>query len=529
MKTQRRHTAVQRIVSAGILLFAAAAGAWQSWCAAETLVFDARSRVAVPDEPATFDIVSTQQTWDASQTAVIICDMWDQHWCKGAMRRAGELAPLTNDFVAKAREAGALIIHAPSDTVAYYANHPARRTAQAAPPAANLPKDIGSWCSWLDDNEKKVYPIDQSDGGCDCEPKCAGGSPWRKQIEGLEIRAEDALSDSGVEIWNLMEHRGIRNVMVMGVHTNMCVLGRPFGLRNLARNGRNVVLVRDLTDTMYNSQMRPFVNHFTGTDLIIEHVEKYVCPTMASTALTGKPRFRFKEDKRPTIAFLIAEKEYRSERTIPEFAQRLQRKYNVFCEFMVGVRDGTPAECNTISNMDVLATADLAVICVRRRALPEAQMKCLRDYLDRGKGLVGIRTASHAFDAKGVKAPECVEWPTFDPEVLGGNYHGHYGKSEETTKVTIVADTQSHPLLKGVADFDSPSWLYQVRPLAPTTEVLMMGEITGKEPEPVVWTNTHKGGRIVYTSLGHWDDWKIDSFDRLITNAIFWAMNKDIP
>ena len=68
--------------------------------------------------------------------------------------------------------------------------------------------------------------------------------------------------------------------MLMGVHTNMCVLGRPFGLRNLARSGKNVVLVRDLTDTMYNSRMWPYVSHFEGTNRIVEHIEKYVAPTI---------------------------------------------------------------------------------------------------------------------------------------------------------------------------------------------------------------------------------------------------------
>ena len=62
----------------------------------------------------------------------------------------------------------------------------------------------------------------------------------------------DAISDSGVEIWNLLEERGINNVILLGVHTNMCVLGRPFGLRQMAKNGKNVVLMRDMTDTMYN-------------------------------------------------------------------------------------------------------------------------------------------------------------------------------------------------------------------------------------------------------------------------------------
>ncbi len=496
---------------------------------ADTITLDARARVTAADDPAGFQIAITPLKWDSEKTAVIVCDMWNKHWCKGATARVGELDPTMNDFLTKARAKGMLIIHAPSSTVNYYANHPARKRAQDAPRAAKLPKDIARWCSWLDENEKQVYPIDQSDGGCDCTPKCKGGSQWTKQIEGLDIKAEDALSDSGTEIWNLMAHRNIQNVIVMGVHTNMCVLGRPFGLRNMARNGKNVVLVRDLTDTMYNSKAKPFVNHFTGNDLIVEHIEKYVCPTIASSAITHKANFKFKNDKRKRIAFIVAENEYRSNQRLPEFAHDLQVKYDFACEFAVGIAKAKGPERNNIIGMDALDTADLAIVFVRRRALPPDQMKHLRDYLNTSKGLIGIRTASHAFDAKG-KAPQgLLEWRTFDPDVFGGNYHGHHGRNPDGTDVKIPAAAKSHPILEGVKEFNSPSWLYEVMPLAPTTEVLMTGTIKGEPTEPVTWTNTYKGSRIFHTSLGHWDDWKIKDFDKLITNAIFWTIRQKPP
>ncbi len=492
-------------------------------------VLNARSRVVASNDSSGFQIVNKRLEWDLAKTAVIICDMWNEHWCKGATARVGEMVPTMNEFLSKARSKGMLIIHAPSSTVKYYANHPARKRAQDAPRASTLPKDIGGWCTWLDENEKAVYPIDQSDGGCDCQPKCKGGSPWRKQVEGLDINEKDAISDSGAEIWNLMEQRSIVNVIVMGVHTNMCVLGRPFGLRNMARNGKNVVLVRDLTDTMYNSRMRPFVNHFTGTDLIVDHIEKYVCPTITSSAITGKARFRFKNDKRKRIAFLVAEGEYRSNQMVPAFAERLERKYNFACDFCIGTAKAKGPERHNIVGMEALKTADLAVIFVRRRALPPDQMKYLRDYLNSGKGLVAIRTASHAFDAKGEAKGNLLEWRSFDAGVLGGNYHGHYGHRPQGTDVKIVPGSQAHPILKGVRAFNSPSWLYEVMPLADSAQVLITGTIKDKPTEPVAWTNTYKGARIFYTSLGHWDDWKIDNFDRLITNAIFWAMRQPLP
>jgi hypothetical protein len=122
-------------------------------------------------------------------------------------------------------------------------------------------------------------------------------APWKSQHAGLTIRDQDAISDSGVEIWNLLEDRGIHHVLLVGVHTNMCVLGRPFGLRQMAKNGKTVALVRDLTDTMYNPKMKPYVSHFEGTRLIVEHIEKYVCPTITSDQIAGGTEFRFKGDK----------------------------------------------------------------------------------------------------------------------------------------------------------------------------------------------------------------------------------------
>ena len=243
----------------------------------------------------------TQQTvdWKGAQTAVVIVDMWDKHWCVGATRRVGQVAPQMNAFANVARDRGALIIHAPSSCTKPYKDHPAHKLALGAPAAATLPKDIGEWCYQIKNETNGKYPIDQTDGGCDCEPKCEGGSPWRRQVAAIKIHDVDAISDSGVEIWNLIEHRGIRNVMIFGVHTNMCVLGRPFGLRQMSQNGKNTLLVRDLTDTMYNSKAWPYVNHFQGTDLIIEHIEKFVCATTTSASLLGDKPFRFPEDARP--------------------------------------------------------------------------------------------------------------------------------------------------------------------------------------------------------------------------------------
>jgi type 1 glutamine amidotransferase/nicotinamidase-related amidase len=518
-----------------IVLFIIGSGFAQG---ADKIVLNARGRAETSEASGEFAVVNNRLQWDASQTAVIICDMWDKHWCRGATDRVAEMAPRMNEFIKKARAKGMLIVHAPSSTVDYYKAHPARKQAQSAPQASNLPEGIEKWCRWIDDKEKAAYPIDQSDGGCDCEPKCKGGHPWQKQIGTLEIRDEDAISDSGVEIWNLLEQRGIKKVIILGVHTNMCVLGRPFGLRNTARFGKNVVLVRDLTDTMYNHRMSPYVNHFTGTELIVEHIEKYVCPTIASAELIGGPAFRFKNDKRPRVVFVVAENEYDADKTLADFAHELQTKYDFSCEFALGVAKPSNAkERDNIAGMEALARADLAVVYVRRRALPPEQMKYLRDYIKAGKPLIGLRTASHAFVVRGGK-PEAgfLEWAEFDPEVLGGNYHGHHGNKGQDgpkTYVWIEPDVKSHPILAGVpqGEIHVPSWLYKTLPLSKTTRTLMMGRVDDRKPhEPVAWTNTHSGGgRVFYTSLGHAEDFKLVWFRRMLTNAVFWALDRPVP
>jgi type 1 glutamine amidotransferase/nicotinamidase-related amidase len=504
----------------------------------QTLVVEVQSRVKSSDGSDFFAAVSNEQEWNASETAVVICDMWDQHWCRGATQRVAEMAPRMNDFVGEARRRGALVVHAPSSTVDDDKDHPARKHAQDAPAAASVPDGINGWRRWMDDNERAVYPIDQSDGGCDCEPRCKGGGPWKKQIETIEIRNEDAITDSGVETWNLLQQHGIKNVMLLGVHTNMCVLGRPFGLRNMAKSGKNVVLVRDLTDTMYNHKMPPYVNHFTGTDLIVEHIEKYVCPTISSAALTGEQPFRFKGDNRPRIVFVIAENEYDADKTLPAFARELQTKYDFACEFAMGVSKSDDAGVrNNIVGLEALETADLAIVYVRRRSLPKEQMQLLRDYVAGGKPLIGLRTTSHAFAPIGEELEAGYDvWPEFDAEVLGGNYHGHHGNSSESGPKTfcwIREGMGSHPILDGVptGEFRARCWLYKTLPLAETTTVLMMGRVEGREPnEPVAWTNVRSGtGRVFYTSLGHPDDFKLPAFRGMLANAVFWALGRSVP
>jgi nicotinamidase-related amidase len=262
------------------------------------LVF--RSLVRAQNDTNNWRCVERAVQWNPSQTAVVICDMWDAHWCRGATARVAEMAPRMNQVVAQLRRCGVLIIHCPSDTMKFYENTPARTLAQLAP-VAEPKAPLRGWRS-LDPAREPPLPIDDSDGGCDDSPACKQGGPWKRQIAALEIAEGDALTDN-TEAYNLIRQRGITNVMVMGVHQNMCVLGRPFSIRQLVCQGLNVVLTRDLTDSMYNSRRSPFVDHFTGNDLVTWHIEKYWCPTITSDQILGGKPFRFAADTKPPRSY----------------------------------------------------------------------------------------------------------------------------------------------------------------------------------------------------------------------------------
>jgi len=238
-----------------------------------------------PQADGDFSVVVKQAQWNPKKTAIIICDMWNSHHCLDSKRRVVEMAPFMNDVLKTARAKGVLIIHSPSDCMGFYKDTPQRRRAQEAPPA-KAPVAF----KWHNRNPKREPPLPVTPG-CDGDNS---GPRWTKQIKSIEIGPADVITDNGQEVYNLLQQHGIQNVIIMGVHTNVCVLGRPFGIRQMVYNGVNVVLCRDLTDTYHRDPGR----HFEGLDRVIEHIEKYWCPTITSKAITGNPAFRFKEDKR---------------------------------------------------------------------------------------------------------------------------------------------------------------------------------------------------------------------------------------
>lgn len=222
--------------------------------------------------------------WNASETAIIVCDMWDGHYCVSAAERVNEMVPRMNAVLNAARNHGATIIYAPSGVTYHYADLPQRKRMQQAE-KAKPPIPLEPWCH-VDPKREPELPVDTSRQPCDDPIVGARVQKFSRQHPGLTISGWDGISDSGEEIYNYLVQEKIKNVVLMGVHTNMCVLGRPFGIRQMVKLGFNVVLARDLTDAMYDPREKPYVSHTRGTELVVEHIEKYWCPSIVGDDLT---------------------------------------------------------------------------------------------------------------------------------------------------------------------------------------------------------------------------------------------------
>ena len=246
-------------------------------CAAD-LQLPVRSRVEAFRGSGVWQEVQLEETFPIPQTAILICDMWDKHWCTGASRRVDVLARRMAPVIDQARARGIQIIHAPSETMAFYKDWPQRQRilaiAKVEPPAP-----LG-----LTD---PPLPIDDSDGGCDTNDTFY--KAWTRENAALPMGAADVISDDGTEIYSFLREHGIRNLLVMGVHVNMCVLNRSFAIKKMTNWGIRCVLVRDLTDSMYNPKDRPYVSHDQGTELVVEHIERYWCPSATSVTLMKAP------------------------------------------------------------------------------------------------------------------------------------------------------------------------------------------------------------------------------------------------
>jgi type 1 glutamine amidotransferase len=264
---------------------------------------------------------------------------------------------------------------------------------------------------------------------------------------------------------------------------------------------------------------------------------------VTSAAFTGGDPFRFKEDARPRVVMLSAEDEYGAAQTLPAFAGFLARAGGLSAEVVQGdlAADG-PAR-HRLPGIEALRGADLAVLFMRRRALLPEELQVLKEHLARGKPLIALRTTSHGLAVRGAVPPGCVDWKTFDRDVLGCTYAG-YPHGE--TRVMTPPAAGDHPILEGLrGPYQVRETLYRTYPLAPACRVLLVGSCvdgSGDNPryrrdpqervpdEPVAWTTTCGGARIFYTSLGSSTaSFATSWYRRMLVNAVFWALDRPVP
>eukprot|EP00729_Bicosta_minor_P012526 gene12526-14083_t len=196
---------------------------------------------------------NTVHQWNPKETAIVVVDMWNVHWCHTATTRVGEIAIPMNQTLTAARNAGIHIVFAPSDVTSFYDNTEVRRRTLALP-NVSLPTSTP--------HSAPAFPLDTStNGGCDATAPIE--SPWTRQISSLAIdESVDYLiaadlprnSDAGTyELNNIIHKEGIKNLLYMGVHENMCIMARPFAIQKWIEFGwpsDQIAVVRELVDVM---------------------------------------------------------------------------------------------------------------------------------------------------------------------------------------------------------------------------------------------------------------------------------------
>ena len=250
--------------------------------------------------------------------------------------------------------------------------------------------------------------------------------------------------------------------------------------------------------------------------------------------------------KKYNVVFVTGDDEYRSEITMPMIAEVLPRKAKQFnCTVLYAVDPETgqrnPKYKQNIEGLEALKAADLAVFFLRFRALPDDQLKLILDYVNSGKPIIGLRTSTHALRyPKGHKHEKLNE--DFGKEVFGQKWIVHHGH-KSTTDVLVIPEMAGHPILRGIYATKSPihcsSWLYHVTPLVGDCKPLLTGKSINSNKvdkqdqypltQPVAWTKTYKGTRVFFTTLGHPKDFEDASVRRLLLNAIYWALEQEVP
>ena len=259
------------------------------------------------------------------------------------------------------------------------------------------------------------------------------------------------------------------------------------------------------------------------------------------------------------IVLVSGDEEYRSEQMLPAMARILSTHHRFKCTvlFAVDPKDGTinPNVQTNIPGLEQLDTADLLVMFIRFRNLPDDQMAHFDKYFQSGKPIIGFRTATHAFQLPAGSKYEKYTWTAkseewkggFGKRVLGETWVAHHGKhGKESTRGVFAPGAEGHPILKGIKSGDiwGPTDVYRVNlPLPGDSQPLVLGEVltgmnasdapvTGPQNEPlmpIAWVKTYdagdgKKGRAFTSTIASGQDFECEAVRRMFVNACYWGM-----
>jgi len=233
----------------------------------------------------------------------------------------------------------------------------------------------------------------------------------------------------------------------------------------------------------------------------------------------------FAKDK-PSVVVLLGESEYGTDQSLPHFFnQTLATDFDIHYLKIQG------QERDHFEDIELLDTADLLVLSVWRLALKAEQLQRIKEYCQKGKPILALRTSTHGFCLRpGQTAPASTEqWPDFDQTILGCQYDGHYG-SDLMTDVNLEENPESVKWLKGMKPFACRSWLYKVQPLNEDVTVWLSGTSGLSQRHAVAWTRkTKEGSNVFCTTLGHQEDFMVPEFQSLLHKSVYWCLNEPVP
>lgn len=256
------------------------------------------------------------------------------------------------------------------------------------------------------------------------------------------------------------------------------------------------------------------------------------------------------------VVLVSGDEEYRSEEALPQLAKILAKHHGFRCTvlFAIDPKDGTinPKQNDNIPGLEALDTADLMILFTRFRNLPDDQMRHIVDYVESGRPIIGMRTATHAFDVKGDKKFARYSWQNkeweggFGRQVLGETWVNHHGGHKtQSTRGIIAPGMSGHPILRGIKDGDiwGPTDVYGITTLSGDSKPLVLGQVLegmrpddkpleGKKNEPmmpIAWIKTYTGtagkpARVFATTMGASQDLQSEGLRRLLVNASYWAV-----